>query len=927
MSTSIVDVSAIINVPFYDRIRTLEKIVDVRYVKNKKLIKDKNIIKKIENINNTLFEYNKYAFAKFIKHHQNLIDIFYDPATFDEQQLIDNKIKRHEELASMVYFVKEFCGYLLFLYETNVNYHKIKNVTISIELYNLLHQLYYTEGDNDDQIMELQNGNDEFKMLYNLICDTFNNKVYSPSNLKHSYCEDFKTNAPSQANGFYALENVYTKYINTIYKKNLPHYIVTKSGTGTGKSIVLSMLLIYRAPSKKTLILSPRIQSVEDNSGFISKILCTPHGTLVGFKHSDLDMSKNPRQKLTFRTQESFLQEYITLMYKCEENPSALQDFIDEYAIIVLDEAHENSVVNELIMYIFKYHPRKYEYTKTLFNILSATIQPVEYTRYLFKSPKLNEHIYKNIFTELDKLSNFYIEVEGQNYDVPRNYVPCENIIDGIIDAIYDIITKGSADTYNNRDIIVFVTGQKEIKLVTDGIKMQKWYNSNDYEIIPIHRGQSEESVAAYKLKYEDVHTTKRRIHVSTNKAETGVTLENTKYIIDTGYRKLNFYDFRVNSDTEIICAISQNNALQRIGRVGRKNEGVAYLLYSEEFYNSLAKNDPSALLTENYEMYYRHMYELQYHLCGKDNTHTIDFLLVANNGGKPALHWETTMNYNAAQIFYGFGDRDSDAYKFAREHFLQNWQIALIQNSIKYGCVNEILIYLTAIEIPFKNYFIPKNDSLQFFGTILPKIMFFANVAKLDYYPEMHNLPFPNSIEVSAAFKMGNYDLAKKIDPYKNYTNEEKTDNDIDYSIGKCYKGLVNENTIQILKKQGVPDDDIPLILLKFKKDFAGYCEKFAKYNLNNKINWQMLYLCFKEILCNNIAINYYNTIPQGTSATDNSLKSKNLFILANDTLCKINDQVLVTHKFLAHNLTIDKVYYTTTKIINNVQEFADIL
>jgi hypothetical protein len=304
-----------------------------------------------------------------------------------------------------------------------------------------------------------------------------------------------------------------------------------------------------------------------------------------------------------------------------------------------------------------------------------------------------------------------------------------------------------------------------------------------------------------------------------------------------------------------------------------------------------------------------------------------MDFLLVANNNGKPALHWETLMNYKFAKNYYAIesakliGPLDNNAIlAFRNSQFLPEHQIALLLNGARHKCLREIIIYLciNQSEINFAPYFLQKDKSIQFFGTIIPKILFFAQVLKYEYYPEKHGVVYyPVSLETKKAFLAGNRSLARSLDPYN----------------GRCYEGLANDDTIKNLKLLGVPDEEHYKILVTFRKNYNTMMETFKTSPLKFAISddtvvpWHSIYTCFKEIYINNCAINYYNTVPAGISTEDEAAKSKNLFILGNNSLCKISDSTLASHNILAHNLAISKIYYTATKIENNVQEFEDIL
>lgn len=72
-----------------------------------------------------------------------------------------------------------------------------------------------------------------------------------------------------------------------------------------------------------------------------------------------------------------------------------------------------------------------------------------------------------------------------------------------------------------------------------------------------------------------------RKCIVATNIAETSLTLDGVKYVIDTGLCKMKVYNPRIGMDALQVTPISQANANQRAGRAGRTGPGDCYRLYS----------------------------------------------------------------------------------------------------------------------------------------------------------------------------------------------------------------------------------------------------------------------------------------------------------------------------------------------------------
>lgn len=72
-----------------------------------------------------------------------------------------------------------------------------------------------------------------------------------------------------------------------------------------------------------------------------------------------------------------------------------------------------------------------------------------------------------------------------------------------------------------------------------------------------------------------------RKCIVATNIAETSLTLDGVKYVVDAGYCKLKVFNPKIGMDALQVTPVSQANANQRSGRAGRTGPGVCYRLYT----------------------------------------------------------------------------------------------------------------------------------------------------------------------------------------------------------------------------------------------------------------------------------------------------------------------------------------------------------
>jgi pre-mRNA-splicing factor ATP-dependent RNA helicase DHX38/PRP16 len=126
------------------------------------------------------------------------------------------------------------------------------------------------------------------------------------------------------------------------------------------------------------------------------------------------------------------------------------------------------------------------------------------------------------------------------------------------------------------------MTGQEDIectcRLIQD--KLDTLENAPKLLILPIYSQlRSEEQAKIFESSEF------RKCIVATNIAETSLTLDGVKYVIDTGFCKLKVYNPKIGMDALQITPISQANANQRSGRAGRTGPGQCYRLYSAHIF------------------------------------------------------------------------------------------------------------------------------------------------------------------------------------------------------------------------------------------------------------------------------------------------------------------------------------------------------
>jgi ATP-dependent RNA helicase HrpA len=318
------------------------------------------------------------------------------------------------------------------------------------------------------------------------------------------------------------------------------HQVVIVAGeTGSGKTTQLPKICLELGLGVKGLIghTQPRRLAARTVAERIAEELGVSLGEAVGYQVRFTDHSGDD-------TLVKVMTDGILL------NELARDRMLRKYDTLIIDEAHERSLNIDFILgYLKRLLPRRPDLKVV---ITSATIDPERFSRHFGDAP--------------------IIEVSGRTYPVEVRYRPMEEEDDqtqAILDAVGELALEPPGD------VLVFLSGEREIRDTADALEKQKLRNT---EILPLY---ARLSVAEQHRVFQS-HSG-RRIVLATNVAETSLTVPGIKYVIDPGFARISRYSHRTKVQRLPIEPISQASANQRKGRCGRVSEGVCIRLYSEE--------------------------------------------------------------------------------------------------------------------------------------------------------------------------------------------------------------------------------------------------------------------------------------------------------------------------------------------------------
>jgi ATP-dependent helicase HrpA len=331
--------------------------------------------------------------------------------------------------------------------------------------------------------------------------------------------------------------------------------------TGSGKTTQLPKICLDIGLGVRGKIghTQPRRLAARSVSLRIAEELNTEPGNEVGYKVRFSDKT-NDKSYIKLMTDGILLAE-------CNHDP-----FLNQYDTIIIDEAHERSLN---IDFLLGYLKRLIEKRKDLKIIItSATIDPDRFSRHFNNAPVINV---SGRTYPVEVRYRPYHNVENEDMDgQPKKELPKKDLQQGIIGAVNEL------SKIDRGDILVFLSGERDIRETTDAFSKEKGSRVLDNtEVLPLLARLSN---AEQNRIFQP--SNKRRIILATNVAETSLTVPGIKYVIDSGVARISRYSWRSKIQRLPVEKISQASANQRKGRCGRVSAGICIRLYDEEDFN-----------------------------------------------------------------------------------------------------------------------------------------------------------------------------------------------------------------------------------------------------------------------------------------------------------------------------------------------------
>ncbi|XP_066973594.1 ATP-dependent RNA helicase DHX33 [Macrobrachium rosenbergii] len=347
--------------------------------------------------------------------------------------------------------------------------------------------------------------------------------------------------------------------------------VIVIGETGSGKTTQIPQYIHEERWDRKgaICITQPRRVAAISIAKRVAEEMDTQLGGLVGYSVR-FEEAVSPSTKLKYVTDGMLLREAIS------------DPLMSKYSWVILDEAHERTVSTDVLFGIVKdaQRSRKVQGKEPLkIIIMSATMDVDHFSTYFNKAPVLY--------------------LEGRQYPIEMFYArqKQEDYVMTCMSTIFQIHKEAPAQ----HDILVFLTGQEEIDSVVFSLKqIAKDPSLLEYpklRVYPLYAAlPSHQQLDVFRETAQG----ERKVIISTNIAETSITIPGIKYVVDSGRAKIRSYNASSGFDALKVKKISQAQAWQRTGRAGREAEGFCYRGYTQEEFKAMPINPVPEILRTN---------------------------------------------------------------------------------------------------------------------------------------------------------------------------------------------------------------------------------------------------------------------------------------------------------------------------------------
>jgi pre-mRNA-splicing factor ATP-dependent RNA helicase DHX15/PRP43 len=363
------------------------------------------------------------------------------------------------------------------------------------------------------------------------------------------------------------------EFLNLYQKSQI---LVFVGETGSGKTTQIPQFVLFddlpHFEGKMVACTQPRRVAAMSVAQRVAQEMDVQLGDEVGYSIRFEDMT-SPKTMLKYMTDGMLLRE-------------AMNDHdLTRYSTIILDEAHERTLATDILMGLLKEVVQRRPDLKLI--IMSATLDAQKFQKYFMNAPLL--------------------AVPGRTHPVEIFYTP-EPERDYVEAALRTVLQIHSQEAEG--DILLFLTGEEEIedacrKISLEADEMTREADVGTLKVYPLYGtlppAQQQRIFEPAPPPYKEGGKPGRKCIVSTNIAETSLTIDGIVYVVDPGFSKQKVYNPRIRVESLLVSPISKASAQQRAGRAGRTRPGKCFRLYTEKaFKQELIEQSYPEILRSN---------------------------------------------------------------------------------------------------------------------------------------------------------------------------------------------------------------------------------------------------------------------------------------------------------------------------------------
>ncbi len=349
--------------------------------------------------------------------------------------------------------------------------------------------------------------------------------------------------------------------LNFPIQKDLPEIIkkilassslILTSSPGSGKTTFVPMELLSHF-KKQIWVLEPRRVAALGAAHFAAQIAGSPLGALVGYQVRNDSQQTLDVTRLLYMTEGLFIK-------KLKQNPS-----LEGVDLVIIDEFHERNLETDLALGLLK-ELQELERPDLKIMVMSATLNPQPLISFLPQS--IHHH---------SESQSFPCETQ---YSTKQLTTQLNELIERVVNAILSLPSTSNAT-------LVFLPGVNEISLVKEKLLSKKF----PHLIQELHG-----KLNLNKQKEVIQFSERKRVILSTNIAESSITIDGLDTVIDSGLERRDYWNQEFDLQSLELSRISQFSATQRKGRSHRQRPGLCLRLWSEAEDRSFLQSAPPAV-------------------------------------------------------------------------------------------------------------------------------------------------------------------------------------------------------------------------------------------------------------------------------------------------------------------------------------------